>query len=150
MSETFQKKTALRRIETLLSHDIPGWVGITLGGKEEEYPARDFQKLYQIAWENGLHLGCHAGEHDGPRSIREAVELLGCERIGHGIQCHRDQATMDLLKSQNITLEVCPTSNLMTLAHQPLTTHPALTIFQHGIPMTIASDDPGLFQTSLD
>ncbi len=105
----------------------------------------------------GLHRLMHAGEIGGPSKIREAIELLGAERIGHGIAAIHDPALMDLLAEQRIPLEICPASNVKTgaLARQlqrtdaPIQDHPLPRLYRHGIPVVLSTDDPAMFQTTL-
>jgi aminodeoxyfutalosine deaminase len=99
----------------------------------------------------------HAGEVGGPEKIREAVELLGVDRIGHGIASINDPALMDLLAERRIPLEICPTSNVRTGAlalqlHRPIPAieeHPLPQLYRHGIPVVLSTDDPAMFQTTL-
>lgn len=136
------------------SHRI---VAFGIGGNELAGPTRDFQSVYKHAAYCGLHRLIHAGEIGGPEKIREAVELLGVERIGHGIAAIHDSALMDLLASRRIALEICPVSNLRTgaLARQlrsdsaPLERHPLPHFLRHGIPVVLSTDDPSMFHTSL-
>jgi aminodeoxyfutalosine deaminase len=104
-----------------------------------------------------MHRLIHAGEIGGPEIVREAVELLGVERIGHGIGVMRDERTMDFIAARNIPLEVCPTSNLRTgaLARQigrptaGYDQHPLPSFFRRGLPITLSSDDPAMFETTV-
>jgi adenosine deaminase len=99
----------------------------------------------------------HAGEVGGPEKIREAIELLGVERIGHGIAAIQDPALMDLLTDRRVPLEICPQSNLRTgaMARQlgrddaRIEDHPLPKFFRHGIPVVLSTDDPALFDTTL-
>jgi aminodeoxyfutalosine deaminase len=99
----------------------------------------------------------HAGEVGGPEKIREAIELLGAERIGHGIAAIRDPTLMDLLVDRRIPLEVCPQSNIRTGALSTLLDrkdaamehHPLPALFRHGIPVVLSTDDPAMFHTTL-
>ena len=145
----FGEKSAISLMEQLLGENIDGWVAITLGGQEAPHPAKNFRQLYKLAAESDLGLSCHAGEHASHQSVADAVELLGCVRIGHGLTSYQSEQTMNLLKSRDVTLEVCPTSNVKTLAISQLKDHPAYKMHCYGVPITIASDDPGFFQTSL-
>ena len=145
----FDQAASMRRLEQLVSESIPGWVGITLGGEEAKYPARNFQELYQLAADHQLNLTCHAGEHAPHTSIRDAIELLKCVRIGHGLTAPESDDTMDRLAQGDVTVEMCPTSNVKTQALSHLHEHPLRTMLHHGIPISIASDDPGFFNTSL-
>lgn len=141
---------SLKRLEEILKQNLPYLLGITLGGDEKNFPARNFQKLFCMAQEAGLRRTCHAGEFDDHRSVLDAVQLLGAERIGHGIAAHKDPYTCDLLKERGITLEVCPTSNFYTSAWKgPQDKHPARKLLRMGVPITICADDPGFFQTDL-
>jgi aminodeoxyfutalosine deaminase len=105
----------------------------------------------------GLHLLIHAGEVGGPDKIREAIELLHVERVGHGIAAVRDPALMDLLAERRIPLEVCPQSNIRTgaLAKQlglpdaQIKDHPLPQLLRHGIPIVLSTDDPAMFHTTL-
>ena len=118
---------------------------------------RNFQTVYRHASLCGLHLLMHAGEIGGPEKIREAVELLAVERVGHGIAAIHDPTLMDLLAARRIVLEVCPASNVRTgaLARQlrvaapSIRQHPLPQLVRHGIPMVLSTDDPSMFHTSL-
>jgi len=99
----------------------------------------------------------HAGEVGGPEKIREAVELLGIERVGHGIAAAHDPALMDLLAERRIPLEICPAGNICTgaLAKQlqrkdaRIEDHPLPKLLRHGIPIVLSTDDPAMFHTTL-
>jgi aminodeoxyfutalosine deaminase len=135
----------------------PRIVAFGIGGDELKGPTRDFQNVYKHAAHCGLHRLIHAGEVGGPEKIREAVELLGVERVGHGIAAIHDSSLMDLLAARRITLEVCPVSNFRTgaLARQlrsdaaTIEQHPLPQLMRHGIPVVLSTDDPSMFRTSL-
>ena len=91
-----------------------GVVSFGMGGDELAYPTVNFRPAFDLARQDGLHIVCHAGEIGGPDSVREAIELLGAERIGHGIAVMRDAAFADTLAMRRVVLEVCPTSNMCT------------------------------------
>lgn len=99
-----------------------GVVAFGLGGDEESLPASDFRKVFDYAASEGLHRVAHAGEMGSPQAVRDAIEILGAERIGHGIAAIHDEKLMDLLIERQIPLEVCPTSNLRTGALAKLLT----------------------------
>jgi aminodeoxyfutalosine deaminase len=134
-----------------------GVVAFGMGGDELALPASEFRGAYEHAAAEGLHCLAHAGEIGGPQSIREAVELLGAERIGHGIATIQDPALMDLLAERRIPLEICPTSNLRTgaLARQlgtpeaHIRDHPLPRFLQRGVRVALSTDDPALFETNL-
>jgi adenosine deaminase len=132
-------------------------VAFGIGGDELAIPTKDFRGVYDKAAEIGLRRLMHAGEIGGPEKIREAVELLGAERIGHGIAAVHDPALMDLLADRRIPLEICPQSNIRTgaLAGQlrrkdaRIEHHPLPKLFRHGIPVVLSTDDPAMFHTTL-
>jgi adenosine deaminase len=132
-------------------------VAFGIGGDELSIPTKDFLPVYDRAAALGLHRLMHAGEVGGPDKIREAIEILGAERIGHGIAAINDPALMDLLADRRIPLEVCPQSNIRTgaLALQlrreraSIDHHPLAALFRHGIPIVLSTDDPAMFHTTL-
>lgn len=132
-------------------------VAFGIGGDELAIPTKDFRAVYDKAAEIGLHRLIHAGEIGGPEKIREAIELLGAERIGHGISAVQDPALMDLLANRRIPLEICPQSNIRTgaLAGQlgrkeaRIEDHPLPKLVRHGIPVVLSTDDPAMFHTTL-
>jgi adenosine deaminase len=134
-----------------------GVVAFGLGGDELSIPFSEFRRVYRFAADHGLHLLAHAGETGGPDQIKDAIDLLGAERIGHGIAAIRSSALMNTLAARKIPLEICPTSNLRTnaldiqlnSAHCKLSSHPLPSLFRHGIPVTISTDDPAMFHTTL-
>ena len=132
-------------------------VAFGIGGDELSVATREFRPVYERAAANGLHLLMHAGEVGGPEKVREAVELLHVERVGHGIAAAQDPALMDLLAERRIPLEVCPQSNICTgaLAKQlglpvaRIEQHPLPQLLRHGIPVVLSTDDPAMFHTTL-
>ncbi|HKQ88418.1 MAG TPA: adenosine deaminase family protein, partial [Candidatus Acidoferrales bacterium] len=134
-----------------------GVVAFGMGGDELALPTASFRPAFSFARSEGLHIVCHAGEIGGPELVREAVEILGAERIGHGIAVMHDHALAESLASRHVILENCPTSNLYTgaLAKQlgkptaELREHPLRTFLDHNWPVTLSTDDPGLFHTDL-
>jgi aminodeoxyfutalosine deaminase len=132
-------------------------VAFGLGGDELSVPAKEFQGVYEKAGAIGLHRLMHAGEIGGPKEIRDAIELLSVERIGHGIAAVRDPELLDLLAERGIPLEICPQSNVRTgaLARQldqsaaRIEEHPLPQLFRHGVPVVLSTDDPAMFHTNL-
>jgi adenosine deaminase/aminodeoxyfutalosine deaminase len=125
-----------------------GAISFGIGGDEVTGPAASFRDAYRYAKDAGLRLTAHAGETDGPASIRAALEI-GAERIGHGIRAVDDPDLMRQLRDQQIPLEVCITSNVRTGAVQSLDVHPVRKLFDAGVPITINTDDPGVFECTL-
>jgi adenosine deaminase len=126
-----------------------GVIGIGLGGDEAHYPPELYARAFAIAREGGLHGVVHAGEAAGPESVRAAVEVLGAERIGHGVRAVEDPAVVALLAERKIPLEVCPTSNRLTGAAPANELHPLGALDAAGCVITIDADDPALFGTTL-
>lgn len=124
-------------------------VGFGLGGPEVGVPRPQFARHFDAARAAGLRSVPHAGESTGPQTIRDAIEHLGAERIGHGIAAAQDPELMALLAERGIVLEVCPTSNVCTRSVPSLAEHPLPTLVAAGVPVTINSDDPPMFGTTL-
>ncbi len=132
-------------------------VAFGIGGDEFSLPAKEFRSVYDRAARLGLHRLMHAGEVGGPEKIREAIALLGVERVGHGIAAINDPELMDLLAERKIPLEICPASNIKTaaLARQlrcedaTIEDHPLPKLLRHGIPIVLSTDDPAMFHTTL-
>ena len=147
---TIAPEVSLKRIHEILKQDLPYVIGLTLGGDEKNHPPKKFKDLFRVAHEAGWKSSCHAGEFTDHHGIIEAVLELGVQRIGHGLSAYKDPYTCDLLKDRGITLEVCPTSNRLTGAWPgAVSDHPARRLYEKGVMLTIASDDPGFFGTSL-
>lgn len=135
-------------LEWALENRRFGVVALGLSGFES-VPNNDFQEHFSVAAEVGLGRVAHAGEHAGPESIRSALDLCGAERIGHGIRAVDDPSLVDRLVGDQIPLEVCPSSNVALGAVPDLPRHPIDRLQSSGVPVTINSDDPGFFATSL-
>lgn len=131
------------------------FIGVDLAGNEGHFPSRTFEPAFKAVIKHFQSQGkpapitIHAGEAAGPESIWEALELLGARRIGHGVRCIEDVSLMDWLRDHGICLEICPTSNWITNTVENLAKHPVARIVRHGIPATINTDDPGIFDCTL-
>ncbi len=121
-----------------------GVIALDLAGDEANYPGTLFVEHFQKAAEAGLHRVVHAGEAAGADSVRQAVEELGAERIGHGVRAIEDESTLDLLAQRGITLECCPTSNLQTSTVQSYRQHPLPRFLERGLLATLSTDDPSI------
>lgn len=150
---------AIRQFGREHAHEVLDWasrfrsqgvVGFGIGGDEARGPAALFTQVYRQARESGLHVTAHAGEAAGPESVRDSVLLLGAERIGHGVAAGRDPAVMDLLRERQVTVEVCLTSNVCTQVVPRLKEHPLPRFLDAGLSVTLNTDDPGMFGTSLE
>jgi aminodeoxyfutalosine deaminase len=141
---------AAETVEFAVRHRPAGTVGIGLAGPEVGLRRADFAPAFRAARDAGLHSDPHAGETVGPAEVWAAVRGLGAERIGHGIGAAADPALLDHLASHGIALEVCPTSNVCTGAVPSLREHPLPALLAAGVPVTLATDDPGMFHTTLN
>jgi aminodeoxyfutalosine deaminase len=133
-----------------LQHAPDGLVGFGLGGPEVGVGRTQFKPHFDAARAAGLRSVPHAGETTGPETIWDALRELGAERIGHGISAVRDPALMAHLAERGIVLEVCPTSNVRTRAVATIEEHPLPILVATGVPVTINSDDPPMFGTTLE
>lgn len=123
-------------------------VGIGIGGDERRGPAEWFRELYKKAAGRGLRLTAHAGETTGPESVWGALNM-GVERIGHGLSIARDPELMEVLAHKQVPVEVCMCSNLRTGVCPQLSEHPVRRFFDEGLMITLNTDDPAMFQSSL-
>jgi adenosine deaminase len=140
---------ARRVAEVAVSAQGKGLVGLDLAGDEIGHSAGPFFQVFQWAKAQGLHITVHAGEVGPASNIREAVEQLGAERIGHGVRAQEDPAVVQMLAERGVTLEMCPTSNLHTGAIAALRDHPLLRYQDANVPVTINTDDPGVSNNTL-
>jgi aminodeoxyfutalosine deaminase len=125
-----------------------GVIAYGIGGDELRGPAHWFSDVFAFARDGGLHLVAHAGETAGPDSVLGAL-AIGAERIGHGIAAAKDPVLMARLREDQIPLEVCISSNVCTGAVACLEEHPVRTLYDAGVPITIHTDDPAFFHTTL-
>lgn len=137
-------------LRVALDQQPAGLISFGLGGPEIGVPRPQFKPYFDKARAAGLHSVPHAGETTGPQTIWDAVRDLGAERIGHGIAAAQDHALMAYLAEHNIALEVCPTSNVRTRAVADLDEHPLAVLVGAGVPVSVNSDDPPMFGTTLE
>ena len=133
-----------------LEHRTDALVGFGLGGPEIGVPRPQFEPHFTTARAAGLHSVPHAGETTGPQTVWDAVRLLGAERIGHGCTAAEDPVLLRHLADEGVVLEVCPTSNVATRAVDTMADHPLQQFVGAGVRVTINSDDPPMFATSLN
>lgn len=127
-----------------------GLISFGLGGPEVGVPRPQFKPYFDKARAAGLRSVPHAGETTGPETIWSALRDLGAERIGHGVSAAGDPELMAYLADNQVPLEVCPTSNVRTRAVPSLDEHPLPALVAAGVPVTINSDDPPMFGTTLE
>jgi aminodeoxyfutalosine deaminase len=127
-----------------------GVLALGLGGPEVGHSFDRIAPWFEKAIAAGLHSAPHAGETQGPESVWGALRFLSAERIGHGVRAIEDPALIDYLRSQRITLEICPTSNIRLGIYSNIAAHPLRQLHDAGVTITINSDDPPLFNTTLN
>ena len=133
-----------------LDHRTDALVGFGLGGPEIGVPRPQFAPHFTAARDAGLHCVPHAGETTGPQTIWDALDRLHAERIGHGTSAAQDPALLAHLAEAGIALEVCPSSNIATRAVARIEEHPLRAFVDAGVTVTINSDDPPMFGTTLN
>ncbi len=149
ISRDLGKEAAEKTAAFYLSHQ-KRLIGLDLAGPEDTFPCRDFESLFQpIRKAPGTHITVHAGESAGPEQIWEAIDLLGAQRIGHGVAYAQDPKLEQELAKRRICLEMCPTSNWLTRCVPSLEAHPLPRALRAGIPVCINTDDPGAFGITL-
>lgn len=129
------------------------FVGLDIADNEEGFDSKPFAPLFKRAAAAGLGITVHSGEAPHPKAaswVMDAIEVLGAQRIGHGVQVIRDEAVMKVVRDRGIPLELCLTSNMLTTAVPDLKDHPLKKLFEYGILTTINTDDPGIFNTNLN
>jgi aminodeoxyfutalosine deaminase len=140
---------ARETLDAALSHPPAALVGFGLGGPEAPAPRASYRDEFAAARAAGLHSVPHAGESVGPEEVWAAIEDLGAERIGHGIAAVQDPRLLDRLRTDRITLEICPSSNVATGVVPALADHPLPALLAAGVPVVLGSDDPPMFGTTL-
>ena len=126
-----------------------GIVGIGLGGEEALYPPEKFIDVFALVREEGFGSVPHAGEVAGPESVRGALDALHADRVRHGIRAVEDPALLEELAVRRVVLDVTPLSNLRTGVVPSLREHPLPDLIAAGIPCTVSTDDPEMFDTDL-
>lgn len=130
-------------------HLEDGIVALDLAGNEAEFPSHPFYGVFKEARQSGLHVTIHAGEWGPARNIKEAIEELGAERIGHGVRVLEDENIAALARERNTAFEVCVTSNYQSGVVESLEAHPLVKMFENGINVTINTDDPSISRITL-
>lgn len=140
---------AAKVIELAIDRREDGIVGIDLAGNEAEFPTTPFAPLFQEAKQSGMRITVHAGEWGGPENIDQAINLLGAERVGHGVRIIEDETLVTQARERGITFEVCITSNYQSGVVADLHEHPLNNMIAAGLNVTINTDDPSISQISL-
>jgi adenosine deaminase len=136
-------------VERAVTNPHPRMTGFGIAGDETMHHPRDFADAFRIAREAGFGLTAHAGELAGPESVSAALDHFGVKRIGHGVRAIEDPALVKRLADEGIVLELCPSSNVALKLYPDIAHHPFRRLMEAGVRVTINSDDPPYFHTSL-
>jgi adenosine deaminase len=130
-------------------HVKDGIVGMDLAGNEADFPSQPFYGIFKEAKQAGLHVTIHAGEWGPAYNVREAIEEIGAERIGHGVRVLEDESIVALARERGTVFEVCITSNYQSGVFESLETHPLMNMRGAGLNVTINTDDPSISRITL-
>ncbi|NMP31560.1 adenosine deaminase [Thalassotalea sp. M1531] len=143
LSRTFGVKHCTTELNAILDHKNH-ITGIDLAGDEINYPCTMFVDLFKKARDENMRITVHAGEAMGPDSVWQAINMLGAERIGHGVNSYQDQDLLDHMVRYNIGLESCLTSNFQTGTVKDLAQHPITKFLENGNLVCLNTDDPAV------
>lgn len=130
-------------------HIQDGIVAMDLAGNEADFPSHPFYGIFKEARQAGLHVTIHAGEWGPAFNVREAIEDIGAERIGHGVRVLEDESVIALARERGTAFEVCITSNYQSGVFETLDTHPLMKMYDAGLNVTINTDDPSISRITL-
>ena len=131
------------------AHIKDGLVALDLAGNEAEFKTEPFYGIFKEAKQAGLHVTIHAGEWGPAVNVKEAIEEIGADRIGHGVRVLEDQDILTLVRERGTAFEVCVTSNYQSGVVQSLDTHPLMGMLEAGVNVTINTDDPSISRITL-
>ena len=140
---------ALAMAQAMVAEPHPYVVGFGMGGDEAKFHPGDFAPAYRLAHDHGYGCTVHAGEVRGPESVWAAIRDLPVSRIGHGVRSAEDPRLLDELVRRGIVLEVCPGSNVALGLYPDRLAHPLHRLIAAGVRVTLSSDDPPFFHTTL-
>ena len=141
--------SALNVAKQMVACPHPYVVGFGMGGNEAMYDYKDFIPAYRLAGEHGYHLTAHAGEFGGAQNVKDAIDDLQVSRIGHGVRVIEDKDILAMVVERKIMLEVCPGSNIALQVFPDYAHHPLLQLIEAGCKISLSSDDPPYFASSL-
>ena len=136
------------QVADFIVNNADTFVGMDLADQEIDFPGREFSALFDRAKKAGLGVTIHAGEiglEESRRNVREAIEIMGADRIGHGLHIIHDPGLVELVVKNGVPLELCPTSNVLTGSIDSIASHPFKALMAAGVKTTINTDDPSLF-----
>jgi adenosine deaminase len=143
-------QTQEQTLEIALAARDQGVVALGLGGSEAEFPPELFARTFERARQEGLARVPHSGEMAGPQSMWTALRQLHADRLGHGVRCIEDPGLVEYLRQSQTPLEMCPTSNIRLGVYPDYAAHPLRRLWDAGLLITVNSDDPPLFSTTLN
>jgi adenosine deaminase len=132
-----------------VEHMDHGMVALDLAGNEAEFKSEPFYGIFKEARQSGLHITIHAGEWGPAANVKEAIEELGAERIGHGVRVLENNDIVNLARERGTAFEVCITSNYQSGVVNSLDTHPLIRMLDAGVNVTINTDDPSISRITL-
>jgi len=150
---TLRHYSEQQSMETVnLANDFKGSnvIGFDLAADEGGYPIKNHIKAFKFANDNNINCTAHAGEALGPESINETLDQLKPKRIGHGVRSFEDSGLIERLKQENIHLEICPTSNIVTKVYKDYLSHPIDELYKKGLSISISSDGRTISDTNLN
>ncbi|MDY7037734.1 MAG: adenosine deaminase [Thermodesulfobacteriota bacterium] len=142
-------ESGMKTLDFIKNYPDDRVIAIDLAGTESENDVALFADIFKRARAMGLKTVAHAGEFSSPEHIRQSLDLLGAQRIGHGISAQYNKTLMRRLADEGIVLEISPTSNVKLKVVSVLHEHPVRRFFEMGIPLVISTDDPAVFNTTL-
>jgi adenosine deaminase len=143
LSRTFGVEACHRELASILAY-ADNIIALDLAGDEFNYPAHLFVEHFKLAKNAGLQVTVHAGESAGPQSVWDAINLLGANRVGHGVAVAQDRKLVDFMLTNDIGIESCLTSNYQTGAWIDTKNHPIKTFLESGLSVSLNTDDPGI------
>lgn len=142
-------ESARKTVEMAIRYRDRGVVAVGLRGESEDFSPDEYAGIFSWAKVQGLFVHVHSREKDGPKDIRQILEELGANRIGHGIQASRDPRLMQTLRERAIGLDICLSGNALTGSWKHTLSHPFSLLWKRGVPVSLNTDNPGLFGCSL-
>ena len=143
------EESATATLDSVLALDVP-FIGVGLDSTEAGNPPSKFRRVFERARAEGLNRVAHAGEEGPPSYVWEAIDLLGVQRIDHGIRCLEDDRLVQRLVEDQLPLTVCPLSNVSLRVVGSIASHPLPTMLERGLKVTVNSDDPAYFGGYVD
>ena len=144
LSRTYGADACKQELNAILSGRECGIVALDLAGDEIHYPPALFKEHFQKARDAGLHITVHAGESTNAQDVKDAILLLGAERLGHAVHAAESPEAMEMIKERAIGIESCPTSNIQTAVVSSYQQHPLPLFLKEGLLATLNTDDPAI------